>query len=222
MNQIRKRINKLWIILILSIPLLIVPSCEPPPKMIGYGSNEFGQLNFEGTNWQDQRLAEGYTSSWAGGNFNIALYNGPTIMTDSGFICKGDNTFGQCDIPDSLMSASFINPMFYDLSLGMNHGMAWVDTSFSGNYGTNLYLWGRNDNGQATLPELPDSSRIIKMAAGGNHNIIYIGDVTSVIDTVYYPGTATLVITNPQILVWGITLMVSAIFLQGFRTYQIH
>ena len=203
MNQIRKRINKLGMISILSIPLLISPSCEPPPKMIGYGSNEFGQLNFEGTNWQDQRLAEGYTSSWAGGNFSIALYNGPTIMTDSGFICKGDNTFGQCDIPDSLMSASFINPMFYDLSLGMNHGMAWVDTSFSGNYGTNLYLWGRNDNGQATLPELPDSSRIIKMAAGGNHNIIYIGDVTSVIDTVYYPGTATLVITNPQILVWG-------------------
>jgi len=163
MNQIRKRINKLGMISILSIPLLILPSCEPPPKMIGYGSNEFGQLNFEGTNWQDQRLAEGYTSSWAGGNFSIALYNGPTIMTDSGFICKGDNTFGQCDIPDSLMSASFINPIFYDLSLGMNHGMAWVDTSFSGNYGTNLYLWGRNDNGQATLPELPDSSRIIKI-----------------------------------------------------------
>ena len=148
MNQIRKRINKLGFVSLLSFSLLIIPSCEPSPKMIGYGSNEFGQLNFEGTNWQDQRLAEGYTSSWAGGNFSIALYNGPTSLTDSGLVCKGDNTFGQCEIPDSVMSFSVNNPVYYDLSLGMHHGMAWLDTSFSGNYGTNLYLWGQNEYGQ--------------------------------------------------------------------------
>ena len=96
-----------------------------------------------------------------------------------------------------------------------------VDSIFSGNYGTNLYLWGQNDNGRATSPEIPDSSRIIRMAAGGNYNIIYIGDVTSVIDTVYYPGTATLVITNPQILVWRQLLWSVRYSFKVFRIYQI-
>ena len=203
MNQIAKIINKLGIVSILLLISLITPSCEPSPKMIGYGSNEFGQLNFEGTNWQNQRLAEGYASSWAGGNFSIALYSGPTTLSDSGLVCKGDNTFGQCQIPDSVIAFSVNNPVYYDLSLGMNHGMAWLDTSFSGNYGTNLYLWGQNEYGQATSPEISDSNKILKMAAGGNHNIIYIGNVTSVLDTIYYPGTITMAITDPQILVWG-------------------
>ena len=201
MERLMNIIHDLGIVTLLPIYLLIMPSCEPAPKMIGYGSNDFGQLEFSGTNWQDQSIAQGFLSSWAGGNFSIAYYLGPATI-DSGLVCKGDNTHGQCDIPDSLMSFADNNGLCLDMSLGLNHGMAWVDSStYDCNYGTHLYLWGDNTHGQATLPELPDTSRILQMAAGWNHNVMYIGNVTLVLDSTsgYYENQ----ITNPQIIAWG-------------------
>ena len=51
--------------------LLMTNACEPDPKMISYGSNEFGQLEFENTSWDDEPLHEGYFNSWAGKDFSI-------------------------------------------------------------------------------------------------------------------------------------------------------
>ena len=50
---------------------LIISACEPDPKMVSYGSNEFGQLEFEQTSWDDEPLHEGYFNSWAGKDFSI-------------------------------------------------------------------------------------------------------------------------------------------------------
>ena len=75
MNFKITRRSNLGFITMLSILLVITPSCEPPPKMVGYGNNQYGQLSFEGTNYQDKPLAGGYSASWAGGSFNLAYLN---------------------------------------------------------------------------------------------------------------------------------------------------
>ena len=40
--------------------------CEPSPKMISYGSNEYSQLEFEGTSFQHEPLISNYSQVWAG------------------------------------------------------------------------------------------------------------------------------------------------------------
>ena len=88
--------------------LFISTGCEPDPKMIGYGSNEYSQLEFSGTNWNQEPLSNGYRNVWSGGNFSIALFylGGPSPMD---FVCNGDSSLSQCDIPEDL------NPqLFFD------------------------------------------------------------------------------------------------------------
>ena len=200
MNFKTTKRSNLGFIAMLSILLVITPSCEPPPKMVGYGNNQYGQLSFEGTNYQDQPLAEGYSASWAGGSFNLAYLN-QSGLSDSLLICRGNNLFGQCDIPNRLKDFTSNNgSQTYDFTLGSNHGMAWVDSTFSGNFGTVLYLWGDDTYGQVTYPEIPDSARVLKMAAGGNHNIIYIANITYVS---FQGGPPQMEISNPQIVTWG-------------------
>ena len=58
---------------------------------------------------------------------------------------------------------------------GSNHGMAWVDSTFSGNFGTVLYLCD-NTYGQVTHPEIPDSARISN-GSRREHNIIYVANI---------------------------------------------
>ena len=71
-----KMIKPLSITFIALCYLFISTGCEPDPKMIGYGSNEYSQLEFPGTNWNHEPLLEGYQNVWAGGNFSIAYNNG--------------------------------------------------------------------------------------------------------------------------------------------------
>ena len=122
--------------------LFISTGCEPDPKLIGYGSNEFSQLEFPGTNWNDEVLSEMYWKAWAGGNFSIALFGGGG-PSPSFFLCKGDSTFGQCDIPEDLNANNFLYsyppgfiPESYPakMSLGLNHAIATtLDTFALGN-----------------------------------------------------------------------------------------
>ena len=83
--------------------LLVTNACEPDPKMISYGNNDF-KIAFENTSWDDRPLHEGYFHSWAGENFSLVQ---KTSRDDYGalvneFICKGDNSMGQCDLPVEL------------------------------------------------------------------------------------------------------------------------
>ena len=42
------------------------------------------------------------TGLWAGGNFTIAANSGGVGFPESGLMCKGDNSLGQCDFPIEL------------------------------------------------------------------------------------------------------------------------
>ena len=198
----------LWIL----ITLLIFNGCEPEPKMIGYGSNEYSQLEFPGTNWNHEQLSQGYTGVWVGGNFTIAANYGGLGFPLSGMLCKGDSSLGQCDFPSELPD-HFNSPEIHEnISLGLNHGMAVVidsnsvpltsinqDTNFSTLPSTRLIMWGDNSLNQTTIPDLPDTNHIFQIAAGNNHNIIHIADaeLTEIESNFYFT------IQNQRLISWG-------------------
>ena len=55
--------NKIYLPIFSSLALLLSTACEPQPKMVSYGSNEYGQLEFEGTSWDHEPLHEGYLNA---------------------------------------------------------------------------------------------------------------------------------------------------------------
>ena len=189
--------------------LFISTGCEPDPKLIGYGSNEFSQLEFPGTNWNDEVLSEMYWKAWAGGNFSIALIGGGG-PSPSFFLCKGDSTFGQCDIPEDLNANNFLYsyppgfiPESYPakMSLGLNHAIATtLDTIALGNVQVDkLFMWGDNSLNQTNMPNIPDTVNIAQIAAGNNHNLILIGDpVLQENDSV-----STYTVENKRLIAWG-------------------
>ncbi len=92
--------------------LTLFNGCEPSPKMVTYGSNEYSQLDFDGTGFDYSPLEGSYIEAWAGKNFSIARVgnenpnqdqDGPGTLSP-GLYCKGDNSMGQCDFPDTLFS----------------------------------------------------------------------------------------------------------------------
>ena len=183
--NISKMIKLISINLIALCYLFISTGCEPDPKMIGYGSNEYSQLEFPGTNWNHEPLVEGYQNVWAGGNFSIALLGnfGPSPAI---FVCSGDSSLGQCDIPEDLNAQLFLPSNFpppqtsRKISLGLNHGIAVTPDTFSiaGLRSDKLFLWGDSSFNQTNMPDLPDSVFITQIVAGNNHNLILAGDVT--------------------------------------------
>ena len=74
-------------------------------------------------------------------------------------------------------------------------------------FGTDLYLWGDNSYGQSSFPEIPDTSLIFMVSAGGNHNVILIGDSLRMIDNnfdyYYNDDGAYLVPANTSLIAWG-------------------
>ncbi|MDC3158923.1 T9SS type A sorting domain-containing protein [bacterium] len=207
--NISKKFRHIPIILIMSSYCLISTGCEPDPKMIGYGSNEFSQLEFPGTSWNDEILSEGYWKAWAGGNFSIALIRGGG-PSPSFFLCKGDSALGQCDIPTELNANYFYYsyppgyiPDSYPakMSLGLNHTIATIlDTFALGNVQVDkLFLWGDNSLSQTNMPNIPDTVNIAQIAAGNNHNLILIGDpVLQENDSV-----STYNVENKRLIAWG-------------------
>ena len=185
--NISKEFRLVLIISIMLSYLFISTGCEPDPKMIGYGSNEYSQLEFPGSSWNDEILSEGYWKAWAGGNFSIALRRagGPS---PSFFLCNGDSTLGQCDIPTELNANYFqysyppgYLPESYpaQMSLGLNHAVAVTQDTFSlGNIQVDkLFLWGDNSYNQTNMPDVADSVTIDQIATGSNHNLILVGDI---------------------------------------------
>ena len=158
--------------------------------MVAYGSNEYSQLDFDGTGFDYSPLEGSYIEAWAGKNFSIARVgnenqnqdqDGPGTLSP-GLYCRGDNSMGQCDYPDTLFS-NVAGGRFHKMDLGLHHGIATVfsDTAVVNaltyyQFGTDLYLWGDNTYGQSLQPEIPDTSFIFMISAGGNHNTILIGD----------------------------------------------
>ena len=196
--------------LVTLVYLFISNGCEPAPKMIGYGNNEYSQLEFPGTNWNHQTLMEGYTKSWAGGNFNLSVYQddspNPAI-----FICKGDSSLGQCDLPEELIANWFVNGVsFTSIALGHNHGLAIMpepnntiitmvdeDSTIFTEATNRLLLWGDNSFNQSELPNLPDTNYVFQIAAGGNHSLAYLSDVHyNEQDSLYY-------LLNKKVIAWG-------------------
>ena len=158
--------------------------------MVTYGSNEYSQLDFDGTGFDYSPLVGSYIEAWAGKNFSIARVGNENPNQDQdglgtlspGLYCKGDNSMGQCDFPDTLFS-DVAGGRFHKMDLGFNHGIATVFSDTTGvntlaynQFGTDLYLWGDNSYGQSSFPEIPDTSLIFMVSAGGNHNVILIGD----------------------------------------------
>ena len=190
--------------------LFISTGCEPDPKMIGYGSNEYSQLEFSGTNWNQEPLSNGYRNVWSGGNFSIALFylGGPSPMD---FVCTGDSSLNQCDIPEDLNPQLFFDSNFppgqqsQRISLGLNHGMAIApDTlSIAGEFSVfspdRLFLWGDNSFEQTNMPDLPDTVSITKIVSGNNHNLILAEDITlQEGDSVSF-----YVLENRRLVAWG-------------------
>ena len=184
--------------------LLLSTGCEPDPKMIGYGNNDDGQLEFPGTNWNHQPLIEGYRKAWSGGNFSIAgAGSGPW----GGLFCKGDSSLGQCDVPEEFYVGDFVGfngpgiPRG-KISLGYDHAMAVLPDTVSllnFNNGEKIYLWGDNSYGQLDIPELPDTVRVFDIATGNNHNIIFVGDIV----LQQTDSASVYVVQNNRLVAWG-------------------
>ena len=189
--------------------------------MVTYGSNEYSQLDFDGTGFDYSPLEGSYIEAWAGKNFSIARVGNENPNQDQdglgtlspGLYCKGDNSMGQCDFPDTLFS-DVAGGRFHKMDLGFNHGIATVFSDTTGvntlayyQFGTDLYLWGDNSYGQSSFPEIPDTSLIFMVSAGGNHNVILIGDSLRMIDNnfdyYYNDDGAYLVPANTSLIAWG-------------------
>ena len=219
MIDVRKIGERLSSAAIFVYGIFLSGGCEPSPKMISYGSNEYSQLEFEGTSFDNIPLVENYAMAWAGKNFSIAMYEQPILVgyngnssldIPAGLYCRGDSSLGQCDLPDSL-SNYYRSGRFTEIDLGFNHGIAMHNSDTTNaplpgqilptnsfRYGNELFLWGDNLSGQSTFPYIPDSSVYYMIAAGGNHNIICIVDTFEVIDVDTF-----LVPTNFKIIAWG-------------------
>jgi len=189
--------------------LLVTNACEPDPKMISYGSNDFGQLGFENTSWDDRPLHEGYFHSWAGENFSlvhkISWDDYGTQVNE--LVCRGDNDLGQCDLPPELnewINLYGFNQWGNKVDLGFNHGIAAIDTtSYQWLPNQNwLVSWGDNTYGQLDFPEILDTTIILQMIAGGNHNIALIGD-TVTLDTANAWGYNLIDTVNLRLVSWG-------------------
>ena len=189
--------------------LLVTNACEPDPKMISYGSNDFGQLGFENTSWDDRPLHEGYFHSWAGENFSlvhrISWDDYGTQVNE--LVCRGDNDLGQCDLPPELnewINLYGFNQWGNKVDLGFNHGIVAIDTtSYQGLPNQNwLVSWGDNTYGQLDFPEILDTTIILQMIAGGNHNIALIGD-TVTLDTANAWGYNLIDTVNLRLVSWG-------------------
>ena len=122
MLDLRNLVERLSFTGIFLYGIFLIGGCEPNPKMISYGSNEYSQLEFDGTNFEHQPLLENYSQVWAGERFSLAMFGGPGMGPQS-LICKGDSTLGQCELPDTMIMIMSSPYNFTDLKLGFNHGL---------------------------------------------------------------------------------------------------
>ena len=190
MLYLRKLAERLSFAGIFVYGIFLSGGCEPNPKMISYGSNEYSQLEFDGTNFEHQPLLENYNQVWAGERFSLAMFGGPGMGSPS-LICKGDSTLGQCELPDTMIMIMSSPYNFTDLKLGFNHGLLsyapWEGYGMNPPQipgpGKHLIAWGDSTYGQNQVPALSDSTSILMTAVGGNHNIIVVddGELTQII-----------------------------------------
>ena len=95
MLYLRKLAERLSFAGIFVYGIFLSGGCEPNPKMISYGSNEYSQLEFDGTNFEHQPLLENYNQVWAGESFSLAMFGGPGMgpggpgMGPASLVCKG-------------------------------------------------------------------------------------------------------------------------------------
>ena len=129
MLDLRKLVERLSFTGIFLYGIFLIGGCEPNPKMISYGSNEYSQLEFDGTNFEHQPLLENYSQVWAGKSFSLAMFGGPGMgpggpgMGPPSLVCKGDSALGQCELPDTITMIMSSPYHFTDLKLGFNHGL---------------------------------------------------------------------------------------------------
>ena len=210
--------NKIYLPIFSSLALLLSTACEPQPKMVSYGSNEYGQLEFEGTSWDHEPLHEGYLNAWAGKDFTVVYkqgyYGDDLSVYNREFLCKGNNDLGQCDLPgelNSFVAQSGFNSNTMRLDLGFNHGFASIDTVYYptlGNFfvhGSWRMAWGDNSYGQLEFPDALDTSVTFQMVAGGNHNIALVGDTAWIWQYNDFGNTIldSIIISNLKIVAWG-------------------
>ena len=117
MINVRKIGERLSFTCIFVYGIFLSGGCEPNPKMISYGSNEYSQLEFVGTNFEHQPLLENYSQVWAGKSFSLAMFGQFGTYPLPSLICKGDSTLGQCDFPDSMVMIVASPYNFTDLKL---------------------------------------------------------------------------------------------------------
>ena len=108
----RSILDKLSYLTVFIYGIFLSNGCEPMPKMISYGSNDYSQLEFDGTNFEHQPLLENYSQVWAGKSFSLAMFGQFGTYPPPSLICKGDSTLGQCELPDS-MAMIMVSPYHF-------------------------------------------------------------------------------------------------------------
>ena len=117
-------------------------------------------------------LSYSYTDLKLGFNHGLLSYtyaaNPPNLPTSgTNLIAWGDNTYGQAEVPDSLVSGSILMT-----AVGGNHNAIVTDDDEF----VRVVSWGDNSHDQCDVPErfnpVSDSLEIIFIDAGANHTII--------------------------------------------------
>ena len=117
-------------------------------------------------------LSYSYTDLKLGFNHGLLSYtyavNPPNLPTNgTNLIAWGDNTYGQAEVPDSLVSGSILMT-----AVGGNHNAIVTDDDQF----VRVISWGDNSHYQCDVPErfnpVSDSLEIVFIDAGANHTII--------------------------------------------------
>ena len=131
-----------------------------------WGNNRWGQCNVpdsiqgnnHNVNINNNNVVGKIISIECGDSHSCALLNDNTVR------CWGDNSYGQCDVPDSIQGK------VVSISCGSSHTIALLNNNA-------VTCWGNNDNKQCNVPD-SIQGKVVSIECGSYHSCAVLDDNT--------------------------------------------
>jgi len=124
-------------------------------SVICWGLNDCGQCDVPILNVKFVMIAAGGQPYYGGGDEVREDHFSMGLTSDGSVICWGNNSFGQCDVPES-------NTEFVAIAGGGRHALGLKEDG-------SIVCWGNNSFGQCDVPGL--NAGFIEIAAGSFHSL---------------------------------------------------